>query len=91
MAHPDFPTQPPSSPTATIGTTQPPAALVLCHDPEAAPGPAPACCPCCGRPYNLFDHNTSRLLDLVLITTEALQTASAAASTLKSALEEELP
>lgn len=41
VPHPDFPTQPPSAPTETGGTT-------LCPDPAAAPGPAPETCPGCG-------------------------------------------
>ena len=59
--------------------------------PDTGAGPAPACCPCCGRPYDLFDHDTSRLLDLVLVSREALSTAEAALSTLTHALEEDLP
>ena len=48
-------------------------------------------CPTCGRAYDLFDHDTSRLLDLVLVSREALSTATTALRTLTHTLEEDLP
>ena len=59
--------------------------------PGTSPLPPPQTCPTCGRAYDLFDHDTSRLLDLVLVSREALSTATAALSTLTHALEEDLP
>ena len=78
MAHPDFPTQPPSSPAATDGTTEPPAAMVLRPDIAAAPGPVR--CSTCRRPW--FDPRTSALFDMVLLAQDVL-------ADLKAALEEE--
>jgi hypothetical protein len=45
---------------APVGTTQsaPPAR-------GAVAGPAPERCPTCGRPWDLFDHDTSALLDWI--------------------------
>lgn len=53
--------------------------------------PAPACprCPFCGGPWPPFDLRARALLDLVLVTTESLRTATAAARTLLATLEEE--
>ena len=59
--------------------------------PGTSPLPPPQTCPTCGRAFELFDHDTSRLLDLVLVSREALSTATAALSTLTHALEEDLP
>ena len=46
-------------------------------------------CPCFGGPWPPFDPRASRLLDLALMTTEALSTATEALSTLTHVLEEE--
>ena len=76
------PTQDANCPHATRRTTTPPAPLVRWPTPDAAPGPAPETCPCCGRPYSLFHHDTSAMVDMVLLAQDVL-------ADLKAALEEE--
>jgi hypothetical protein len=76
------PMQPPSSPHGDGGTTDPHDALALWPEPDTAPGPAPECCPTCGRAWSLFDHDTSQLLDCLALAIEAMSQA-------KSLVEEE--
>jgi hypothetical protein len=47
-------------------------------DEGTSPVPPPQTCPTCGRAYDLFHHDTSRLLDLILVAKEALTEAQAA-------------
>ena len=70
---------------ALLGDTLP------ARPPGTSPLPPPQTCPTCGRAYDLFDPDISRLLDLVLVSREALSTATTALSSLTHALEEELP
>ena len=83
--------QAPTAPHCDGRTTAPPDALALWPAPDPAGGPAPACCPTCGRVYDLFHPHTSVALDCLLVAREALTTATEALSTLTHALEEDLP
>ena len=78
--------QPANCPQASAGTTPPPTAVVPVAldvpDNDSEPGPAPACCPCCRRPW--FDRHHSGMLDMVLLAKDVL-------SDLQAALEEEVP
>jgi hypothetical protein len=56
--------------------------------PVFVPGPAPACCPCCHRPW--FDLQTSRMLELVVDLHEALGTATAQVSAVRAMLAAEV-
>jgi hypothetical protein len=47
-------------------------------DEGTSPVPPPQTCPTCGHAYDLFHHDTSRLLDLILVAKEALTEAQAA-------------